>query len=154
MIPDRLGYFSDDFWNFGYLVKIWTRGPPNHYQTCFQKKRNMESSRTILFLSIWDSCFFFPKIVCHRYHVFCSCSICSWKLEYIVLLHCCGDEDREMIISINKINKSLDMNFISIKNMKCFFCNLHKNIFWTHKTFLKPRNQTQETFFPKYASSI
>ena len=32
LIPDRLQYFLDDFWNFQKIVKIWTRGPINYYQ--------------------------------------------------------------------------------------------------------------------------
>ena len=56
MIPDRLGYFLDDFGNFENLVKIWTRRPPNYYQNASKITRTiMESSWTILFMSIWDT---------------------------------------------------------------------------------------------------
>ena len=40
LIPDRLGYFLDDFGNFENLVKIWTCGPPNYYQNALKNTRN------------------------------------------------------------------------------------------------------------------
>ena len=41
MIPDRLQVFLNDFGNFENLVKIWTRGPPNYYQTASKNTRNI-----------------------------------------------------------------------------------------------------------------
>ena len=48
MIPDRLQYFLDDFWNFEKVVKIWTRRLTNYYKMIFKNARNVESSLEIL----------------------------------------------------------------------------------------------------------
>ena len=49
--------------------------------------------------------------------------------------------------SIKSISKSLDMNFISIQNMKWKFGNMHKISFENIKHFLKPRNQKNKKPF-------
>ena len=41
MIPDRLQYFLDDFWNFENFVNIWTRNPPNYYQHALNNTRKV-----------------------------------------------------------------------------------------------------------------
>ena len=46
MIPDRLGYFLDDFGNFENLVKNWTRRPTNYYRNASQIQENMGTSWT------------------------------------------------------------------------------------------------------------
>ena len=39
MVPDRLQYFLDDYWNFDNFVKILTRRPPNYYPNAFTNAR-------------------------------------------------------------------------------------------------------------------
>ena len=41
MIPDRLQYILDDFWNFEKFVKIWTRRPPTYYQNAPKHTRKL-----------------------------------------------------------------------------------------------------------------
>ena len=41
MIPDRLGYFLNDFWNSENLVKIWTLGVRIYYQNTSQNTRKV-----------------------------------------------------------------------------------------------------------------
>ena len=64
---------------------------------------------------------FFSKI-CPRYLVFVF-FVFLWTFAYIFQKYFCGDEDRKVtIVSINKIHKNFDMNFIYInKNMKWKF---------------------------------
>ena len=45
---------------------------------------------------------------------------------------------------LNKIYKSLDMIFISIKNMKWTICNVYQIILNAWNVFLKPRNQNRK----------
>ena len=53
MIPDRLQFFLNDFWNFEKLVKICARGPPNYYQNAFNNARNMGTSwKHIIFVNL------------------------------------------------------------------------------------------------------
>ena len=41
MIPDRLQYFLDDFWNCENLVKIWTLGARIYYQNASKHIRKI-----------------------------------------------------------------------------------------------------------------
>ena len=67
---------------------------------------------------------------CPRYHMFSICSFfLGGKFEYIFSKYFRGDEEREIInVPYKNICKRLDMNFISIKNMKRIFGNF--SIFW------------------------
>ena len=96
MIPDRLGYFLDDFGNFENLVNILTRSPPNYYQRALKNTRkHMGTSWEILFMSIWDSKIekFENMYVlgAMRFLFFSVCFFCG--NEYIFLKYFCGDED-------------------------------------------------------------
>ena len=95
MIPDRLGYFLNDFWNFEILVKIWTRGAPNYYQHASQIQENMESPwENIIFVNMGLTKFRnISKSVCPRYQVFSirfsispgfSCDLLSTYFENIL----------------------------------------------------------------------
>ena len=59
-----------------------------------------------------------------------SCVVCVcfrlslFFVEYFTFIIFCEDEDRTMITIGEIIYKGLDMNFISIKNMKCKFGNM------------------------------
>ena len=54
MIPDRLGYFLDDFGNFEKLVKIWAHGPANYYQNTLKNTREImgTSWKHIIFVNL------------------------------------------------------------------------------------------------------
>ena len=152
MIPDLLGYFLDHFGNFGNLVKIWTRIPPNYHQHTLTNTRKY-GIILITYFHIWESenskCFEILEKRIH--HVF-------WKIVlkvcfYIIVEYLCPKISlwrwgwANNNFSINNIHKSLDMNFISIKSMKWNFGNMYQNLFWEHSTFLESSNQNQETFF-------
>ena len=64
MLPDRLQYFFNDFWNFENFVKNWTRSAPNYYQNATKDTRKIwEHPGNILFVSICGWFFdFFRKM--------------------------------------------------------------------------------------------
>ena len=53
MVPDRLQYLLDDFWNFKNLVKILTRGPPNYDQNALKIQETIwEHLGNIIFVNL------------------------------------------------------------------------------------------------------
>ena len=128
MIPDRLGYFLDDISG---TSKIWSKSAPIDLLTITKMLQTIQGNYgpwnhpgKILLLSIWDSRHFkmFEK-VCPRYHVFRSLFFAFFVEMRVhilkIVLWRWGTEDDKL--SIDKMYKSLEMNFISINNMKWFF---------------------------------
>ena len=81
----------------------------------------METFWTILFMSIWDSknFVFFREHVCPRYNN-CSCLFLCRFVFVEIWIHICKINLRRWglhndQVPINKVEKSLDMNFISTK---------------------------------------
>ena len=115
MIPDRLGYFLDDFGNFENLVKIWTRRPLNYYQNIPKHIRKIwNHPGEILSLSICHS----EQIENFRKCMSqVPCFLFKSNCEYLIyILYFTKMRTGKHKDWFNKIEKSLDVSFISIKN--------------------------------------
>ena len=125
MSPVILQYFLDDFWNFDIFVKIWTRGPPNYHQNSPKHTRKMwEHLGKYYFPCLTTKIFDFVRKVNPHFFEFIFLDIIFvyfWVYSFKIILRRWGTENATC--SITKHHKSLDMNFISIKNMKRGFCN-------------------------------
>ena len=58
MIPDRLQYFVDFFWNDQTCDQIWTLGPRTYHQNTSTNTRNIGISLNNIMFHIWDYGFF------------------------------------------------------------------------------------------------
>ena len=101
--------------------KIWTKSGPVDLVIITKMlqniQENMESSwKHIIFTNLGRKKS--KKIrtnACHVYKFFVLCVFLNIFWVYILYIIFYEDEERKWLISINKINKSLDMNFISIR---------------------------------------
>ena len=98
MIPDRLGYFLDDFRNFENVHKIWTRRPPSYHQNSSNDTRKLWGhpgkdhlcKSGTQFLKCFGQCM--PHVPCF---LFSRCRACFCVSQFDII--CYEDEDREMI---------------------------------------------------------
>ena len=152
-------YFLDDSGNFDNLVKILTRIPPKYYQNSSKNTRTfMESSwkhvifvnlglkHSKMFEGLYVPCKIFVD-VCFRIR-FRFLFMKKWlQVLKIVLWRWGPGYDT---LSMKHICKSLDMNFISIKNIKCKFGKSSKLIYFQVREslfFLFSRNVPKLFYF-------
>ena len=129
--------FLDYFGNFDNLVKTWTRSPPNSHRNGSTNTRKSMASvlKHIIFISGNLKIRTFSEKKRKVHPLFCFRNIflkyvlgnMIWEIFSInklwvyilkIILRRWGTEDDNM--SINKIHKNLDMNFISIKTWNRF----------------------------------
>ena len=134
-----MGYFLDDSGNFENFVKIWPPTPPNYHQNTSKHTRKiMESSlKNIIFwyLSIWNFEIFRifwkanpPVFLINRFgfsKYFPKNIFRRWGFE-------------NNLFSINKMYKSLDMNFISIKKHEIQIWWIPPNTYFFWKCLAPP----------------
>ena len=106
-------YFLDDFGNFENLVKIWTRRPPNYYQNASTNtKKCGDILEHIIFVNLGTNKFVF-WFFWRSYVPFVWVPYLELYFLKIGFENVSG--------CINKMYKSLDMNFISIKKHETIF---------------------------------
>ena len=108
--PDLLQYFLNDFWNFEMFDQIWTRRPSSYYKNA---SRNQSKYGNILGNIIVVN---MATKKMGTLNVL-STSFLFWKYEYLSFheVNLWRRGSGKYKFCMNKISRSLDMNFTSIK---------------------------------------